>query len=86
MATNLRLRPEAAAALKAESDRTGLSQQEILRQAVDARLGLDGADRTTLPDGVQPAERPFRRVEATIDPSGATLSETLASLRDDRLP
>lgn len=40
MAMNLRLRPEAAAALQAEAERTGRSQQDILRDAVDRHLHL----------------------------------------------
>ncbi|GAA0532159.1 hypothetical protein GCM10011581_16650 [Saccharopolyspora subtropica] len=40
MALNLRLRADAEAALRAESERSGRSQQEILREAVDRYLGL----------------------------------------------
>jgi hypothetical protein len=43
MATNLRLNEEAAAALREASLRTGRSQQDLLREAVDNYLGL-GAD------------------------------------------
>jgi Ribbon-helix-helix protein, copG family len=49
MAMNLRLRPDAAAALQAEAERTGRSQQDILREAVDRHLHLvpdDPADRS----------------------------------------
>lgn len=41
MATNLRLRPEAVRALRAEAERTGRSQQDVLRAAVDSYLGID---------------------------------------------
>lgn len=37
---NLRLRPEAEDALRAEAERSGRSQQELLREAVDSYLGL----------------------------------------------
>lgn len=58
---NLRLRPEAAAALKAESERTGLSQQEILRRAVDEHLGLGEKPRAAVyPDWVIPPDNPPR--------------------------
>lgn len=40
MATNLRLRAKAAAALRAAARRSGKSQQEIIRDAVDRHLGL----------------------------------------------
>lgn len=74
---NLRLRPEAAAALKAESERTGLSQQEILRRAVDEHLGLvPRTARQRLPDWVIPAAEPYRRVEPSLVlPDGMTVVE-----------
>ncbi|MBK0868267.1 MULTISPECIES: ribbon-helix-helix protein, CopG family [unclassified Saccharopolyspora] len=40
MALNLRLRPEAEQALREEAERTGRSQQELLRAALDEFLGL----------------------------------------------
>lgn len=40
MATNLRLRPETEEALRLEAERTGRSQQEIIREALDLHLGL----------------------------------------------
>jgi hypothetical protein len=40
MATNLRLRPEAQEAVRAEAQRSGRSQQEVIREAVDRHLGL----------------------------------------------
>lgn len=44
MALNLRLHPEAEAALRAEAERTGRSQQELLRTAVDQFLGIGERD------------------------------------------
>jgi hypothetical protein len=38
MAVTLRLRPDAADALRAEAERTGLSQQTIVRRALDEYL------------------------------------------------
>lgn len=38
MATNLRLSEEAAAAVRAEAKRTGRSQQDVIRAAVDQYL------------------------------------------------
>lgn len=44
MATNLRLRPDAEAALRAEAQRSGRSQQKILRDAIDRYLNLARGD------------------------------------------
>lgn len=84
MAMNLRLRPEAAAALKAESERTGRSQQEILRQAVDEHLGLaTRRQQSRLPDWVIPASEPYRRVEPSLVlPEGMTLVEFIDRQED----
>jgi hypothetical protein len=43
MATNLRLNLKAERALRAEAARTGESQQNLIRTAVDQYLGLDKA-------------------------------------------
>lgn len=84
---NLRLRDDAAAALRAESERTGLSQQEILRRAVDEHLGLGEAARPTpYPDWVIPPERPYRPVTPTIvPPPGKTMAQVLEELREERV-
>ncbi|SDT44294.1 ribbon-helix-helix protein, CopG family [Jiangella sp. DSM 45060] len=73
MATNLRLRPEAVAALRAEAERSGRSQQDVLRAAVDSYLGIDtglGAE-------------PVHRREA---PEGAGELEQLVAARMVRPP
>ncbi|MDR7300920.1 ribbon-helix-helix protein, CopG family [Haloactinomyces albus] len=44
MALNLRLREEAEEALRAEAERSGRSQQELLREAVDRYLDLTPAE------------------------------------------
>ncbi|MGB3375222.1 MAG: ribbon-helix-helix protein, CopG family [Microbacterium sp.] len=87
MAMNLRLRSEAAAALKAESERTGLSQQEILRRAVDEHLGLGERSRAAAwPDWVIPPERPYRPITPTLRlPAGVTTQDILDELRQDRV-
>lgn len=83
---NLRLRPEAAAALKAESERTGRSQQEILRLAVDEHLGLAPRARIkTLPDWVIPASEAPRDVEPAFAlPEGMTLLD-FVDRQEDRV-
>lgn len=40
MATNLRLRPEAETALRKEAERTGRSQQDLIREALDRYLSI----------------------------------------------
>ncbi len=42
MATNLRLRPDAEVAVRESAARTGRSQQDVIRAAIDAYLGLRG--------------------------------------------
>ncbi|MBB5838627.1 ribbon-helix-helix protein, CopG family [Kribbella italica] len=73
MATNLRLSPEAALALQAESERTGRSQQDILREAVDRHLHLVQDERVTsdrerawTAQVVRPARVPYRKVTPTL--------------------
>jgi len=52
VATNLRLSSEAAAALRAAAERSGRSQQDLLREAVDRLLGLN-PDRSARQRAVQ---------------------------------
>ncbi|WP_417564625.1 ribbon-helix-helix protein, CopG family [Microbacterium sp.] len=88
MAMNLRLQPEAAAALRAESERTGLSQQEILRRAVDEHLGL-GAERPrprAWPEWVEPPAEPMREPRVLLHfPPGRSSTDVLDELREERL-
>ncbi|MDQ2847263.1 MAG: ribbon-helix-helix protein, CopG family [Actinomycetota bacterium] len=94
MATTLRLRPEAAVAIRAEAARTGRSQQELIREAVDRYLGLraassesmllrSDADALVANGVVLPARSRFRVVEDPIvPPTGVT---TIGMLdREDR--
>jgi len=91
MATNLRLRPAAEEAVRAEAARTGRSQQELIRHAVDRYLGLDepvtprsDAEALLAAGAVLPARSAFRVAAELIDlPAGV---ETLALLdRDERV-
>ncbi|GAB3579374.1 hypothetical protein GCM10027445_47840 [Amycolatopsis endophytica] len=66
---NLRLRPDAEEALRAEAERTGRSQQDLLRDAVDRYLGLvseqprvAGEDPLVLAGKVRPPRTPYRKV------------------------
>lgn len=69
MAVNLRLTPDVSAALQAEAERSGRSQQDILREAVSKHLHLiddesSGTDREVAraDQTVRPARVPYRRV------------------------
>ena len=86
MATNLRLDERAVSALRDASQRTGRSQQELLREAIDRYLGLAAAessrDRAVASGLVKPSS-PFLDAEPSI-----RLAEGLTTLdlldRDDR--
>ncbi|HZX05632.1 ribbon-helix-helix domain-containing protein [Kribbella sp.] len=83
MAMNLRLPEETAAALQAEAERTGQSQQEIVRDAIGQRLHLiveesleaQMTERQRAWDSrtVQPARVPYRKVRPRLRlPKGTT--------------
>ncbi|MEV6410866.1 ribbon-helix-helix protein, CopG family [Kribbella sp. NPDC051718] len=90
MAVNLRLTPEMASALQAEADRTGKSQQEILREAVARHLHLVGEelpvsdrDSARTAHRVNPARVAYRKVTPQLRlPKGVDSLELLG--RDDR--
>lgn len=86
MATNLRLRPETENALREAADRTGRSQQDLIRRALDEYLGLMPARTETLDDliaaGVASAPRPLRQITRVTLPAGMTTEQLLD--RDDR--
>lgn len=69
MASNLRLSPDAEVALREASVRSGRSQQELLREAVDRYLGLtrdpNTRDRAVAAGLVRPPSR-FRDTEPTL--------------------
>ncbi|RIQ37379.1 hypothetical protein DY240_00900 [Jiangella rhizosphaerae] len=93
---NLRLRPDAEQALRAEAERSGRSQQEVLRAAVDTYLGIVPVDRADAPEGageldrlvaarmVRPPRSPYRRPARRLTlPPDMTTADLLD--RDDRL-
>lgn len=87
MAMNLRLPPEAAEALRAEAEATGLSQQEILRRAVNEYLGLTPRTRDPQwPDWIEPPSEPYRPASAWLTlPEGVTSLDLLEATREERL-
>lgn len=90
MATNLRLRPEAEQAVRAEAERTGRSQQEVIREAVDRYLGLTAApsprsasETLVASQAVLPARSPYRELDEPIRlPEGTGTLDLLD--REDR--
>lgn len=95
MATNLRLRADAEAALRDAASRTGRSQQELIREAVDEYLGIGptggragarlASDTDALIDAglVRPAREAFRHAgELLTLPDGVSTADLLE--RDDR--
>ena len=88
MATNLRLRPDAEAALRAESERSGRSQQEILRDALDSYLDLANAEQPSRDalfrsSTLLPPRTSYRTVTPTTTlPTGVTGLDLLD--RDER--
>ncbi|WP_403021734.1 hypothetical protein [Salinibacterium sp. GXW1014] len=87
MAMNLRLRPDAEEALREFSVRTGRSQQELIREAVD-RLLATAATTTEhgdlLAQGIlKPARTPYRRAARLVKlPEGVSSLDLLD--REDR--
>lgn len=94
MATNLRMKPELETALREESARTGRSQQELIREALEGFLGLslepaspgpasNSLDALIAAGIVKPPREPFRRAPRLLDlPEGVTTIDLLD--REDR--
>ncbi|MHC5794620.1 ribbon-helix-helix protein, CopG family [Lacisediminihabitans sp. FW035] len=94
MATNLRLRPDAETALRAEAARSNRSQQDLIRDALDQYLGLAAGagggrsvgalDGLVAAGGVKPARGPIRYASRLLElPEGVTSLDLLD--REDRL-
>lgn len=89
MATNLRLSEQAAAAVKAEAERTGRSQQDVIRAAVDQYLRPSGepvAKASSWRDQLIPPKEPFRTIpesEMLTMPEGMTSLDLMD--REDRI-
>ncbi len=92
MATNLRLTAEAEEALREASVRTGRSQQEIIRAAIDTALGLDGKhsldalrDAELRRRGLVPARVSFAECPHPVPLTPGSHTADLLD-RDERLP
>ena len=91
MATNLRLTAQAEKALREASVRTGRSQQQIIRAAIDTALGLDGAqspdalrDAELCRRGLVPARVSFAECRHPVALTAGSTADLLD--RDERLP
>ncbi len=91
MATNLRLGREAEEAVRREAQRTGRSQQDVIREAVDHHLGLSAGpgasnelDEMVTAGVVSRPRSHYRKSAKRITlPSGTTTADVLD--RGDRL-
>ncbi|WP_308466617.1 CopG family transcriptional regulator [Rathayibacter soli] len=89
MATNLRLRADVAAAVKSEAARTGRSQQDIIRTAIEAYLARAGTPPTSAREandslGLIPPRSPWRRATKRIRLAPGVSSTELLG-REDRI-
>jgi hypothetical protein len=94
MATNLRLSHEAEEAVRAEARRSGRSQQEVIRAAINRYLALapdadsgqqkSDLERLIASGMVRPPRTPYRRPRRRLRlPGGATSADLLD--RSDRI-
>ncbi|MDQ3544476.1 MAG: hypothetical protein M3431_11540 [Actinomycetota bacterium] len=91
MAPNQRLRPDAEEAVRTEAERSGRSQQDVIRDAIDRQLGLtpaaattDGFDTLVASGAVRRPRRPFQRTAQRIPlPPGATTIDLIG--REERV-
>jgi len=91
MATNLRLRPDAEEAVRIEAERSGRTQQDVIRDAIDRQLGLIPAGATTnrldtfvASGAVRRPRTPFQRTAQRISlPPGVTTIDLIG--REERV-
>lgn len=77
MATNLRLTEAAAAALRAAAKKSGRSQQDLLREAVDRFLGVSDRELAVASGLVKPPS-PFIDTAADVElPAGVSVLDLL---------
>lgn len=91
MATNLRLTPEAEDAVRAEAARTGRSQQDVIRDAVDKQVVGSGSNRAREPQAladtrgrVRAPRSAYRQPRRRLVLGGSVTSADLLD-RDDRI-
>ena len=87
VATNLRLDERAASALRDASQRTGRSQQELLREAIDRYLGLGAAESArdrAVGSGLVQAPSPFLDAEPSIRLAAGLSTLDLLDRDDER--
>lgn len=87
MSTNLRLRPEATAALRDAARKSGRSQQDLLREAVDRYLGLSrdvGTRDQAVAAGLVRPPSPFRDTKPALQLRRGTTSLSLLERDEER--
>jgi len=87
VATNLRLDERAASALRDASKRTGRSQQELLREAIDRYLGLgatESARDRAVGSGLVKSPSPFVDAEPSIKLAAGLSTLDLLDRDDER--
>jgi hypothetical protein len=91
MAMSLRLPPDAESALRAEAERTGRSQQDIIREALDRHLQHvvkrqvpSQGEQLVASGKIRPPRTPYRKVTPYLElPEGSSSLDLLD--REDRL-
>lgn len=86
MPTNLRLRPDLADAVKSEAARTGRSQQDVMRDAIERYLASGGGTSAHTPSvsDILPPRTPWREAAKRIRLPQGTNSLDLLD-REDRI-
>jgi hypothetical protein len=87
VSTNLRLSPDAAVALRDAARKSGRSQQELLREAVDRYLGLTregGARDQAVAAGLVRPPTPFRDTKPAVQLRRGVSSLGLLDRDEDR--
>ncbi|SDI89284.1 Ribbon-helix-helix protein, copG family [Frankineae bacterium MT45] len=87
VSTNLRLSEETAAALRGLSERSGRSQQDLLRDAVNRYLGLTGSESSrdrAVSAGVVRPPTPFQDVVPFIELGDGVRTLELLDRDDER--
>ncbi len=87
MATNLRLSPETARALQEAARRSGRSQQDLIRDAVEQYLGIaptSGERERLIAAGAIKPGTPFEDVEPWVTLPAGVSSRDLLDRDEDR--
>jgi len=84
MATNLRLSDDLTEKLRAESERSGRSQQDLIRRALEAMFAADAAEERPWRVGGRAPRWAYQAPQRRLKLSGGVTTLDLLE-RDDRL-